>query len=43
MVHLRSLLRPSSERVQQHPRDDLDALLAGLGRKRWTELLPVEW
>jgi hypothetical protein len=41
-VHLLTLLRLSSERVQQHPRDDLDAFLADIGRKRLSEVLLVE-
>jgi hypothetical protein len=41
-VHLLFLPCLASERLQQHPRDDLDAFLANVGRKRLSELLPVE-
>jgi hypothetical protein len=41
-VHLLFLLGLSSERVQQHPRDDLDALRADVGREGLSGLLPVE-
>jgi hypothetical protein len=41
-MHLLFLLRLSSERLQQHPRDDLDAFLADVGRKRLSEWLLIE-
>ncbi len=41
-MHLLSLPCLSSEHLQQHPRDDLDAVFADAGRKRLSEWLPVE-
>jgi hypothetical protein len=41
--HLPYLPGLASDRVQQHPRDDLDAFLADIVRKRLSEWLSVEY